>query len=317
MLGALALSLAVGICVVGSFKTIEICDSGTSRQLRTKAQTVAGALDEAGIKLLEGDKVEPSPETKVKNGLRVVVKRSVAVRLIVDGTAREVRTCCQLVKDVLAENGIEVGDGYRVSPALEEQVPVGGEIRVSRVETKEVVEKVAVPYGEKRIEDRNLERGLSRVIQAGSNGLKEIKYQVTYVDGVMTEKRQVSENLVKPPVERVVAMGTAGNISRGGRTIRFSRALEVVATAYTPGPESNGIYTDGYTATGMKATYGVVAVDPRVIPLGSRLYVDGYGFAVAADTGGAIKNNRIDVCFDSLQEALNWGIRKVKVYILE
>jgi 3D (Asp-Asp-Asp) domain-containing protein len=73
---------------------------------------------------------------------------------------------------------------------------------------------------------------------------------------------------------------------------------------------------DGITASGMKAGKGVVAVDPTVVPLGTKLYVQGYGFCVAADTGGAIKGNKIDLCYNTYQEALNYGRKDVRVYIL-
>jgi 3D (Asp-Asp-Asp) domain-containing protein len=89
------------------------------------------------------------------------------------------------------------------------------------------------------------------------------------------------------------------------------RTLTVVATAYWPDPR----WSSGYTATGMRAQYGVVAVDPSVIPLGSRLYVPGYGEAVAADTGSAIVGDRIDVCFDSPGPAEAWGVRTVTIDI--
>ena len=72
----------------------------------------------------------------------------------------------------------------------------------------------------------------------------------------------------------------------------------------------------GKTATGIPAAKGVIAADPRVIPLGTRVYVDGYGEAIAADVGSAIKGNRIDVCFDTHEEAWSWGVKQTKVYIL-
>ena len=81
------------------------------------------------------------------------------------------------------------------------------------------------------------------------------------------------------------------------------------ATAYTE--------TGNRTASGMKAAVGVVAVDPKVIPLGSKLYIEGYGYAVAGDTGGAIKNNRIDLFFNTERECVNYGVKNnVKVYVL-
>jgi 3D (Asp-Asp-Asp) domain-containing protein len=99
------------------------------------------------------------------------------------------------------------------------------------------------------------------------------------------------------------------------------RVVTMVSTAYDPGPASTGKSPGhpayGITASGMRAGYGVVAVDPRVIPLRTRLYVPGYGYAIAGDTGGAIKGNRIDLGFATYAEAIRWGRRPVEVYILD
>jgi 3D (Asp-Asp-Asp) domain-containing protein len=92
-----------------------------------------------------------------------------------------------------------------------------------------------------------------------------------------------------------------------------ARTLWVTSTAYWPNPA----WSNGYTATGIRARYGVVAVDPSVIPLGSHLYVPGYGPALAADTGGAIVGDRIDVCFDSADAAVQWGVRQVRILVLK
>lgn len=86
-----------------------------------------------------------------------------------------------------------------------------------------------------------------------------------------------------------------------------------VATAYAP---TEGSKT-GKTATGRSARYGIIAVDPRVIPLGSTCFVEGYGFAVAADTGGAIKGHRIDVCYPTVQQCNRWGRKKVVVHVFK
>ena len=93
----------------------------------------------------------------------------------------------------------------------------------------------------------------------------------------------------------------------------YTDSIQVRATAYTPYDAG----CNGITATGAKATKGIVAVDPSVIPLGTKVYIPGYGVAIAADTGGAIKGNRLDVCYDSLSDALQWGVKTVEVYILE
>lgn len=93
----------------------------------------------------------------------------------------------------------------------------------------------------------------------------------------------------------------------------------MLATAYTPGVESCGIWADGFTYTGDVAGRGCIAIDPkaRILKMGQKVYVEGYGYGVCNDIGGAIKGWRIDVCFDDLEEALEWGIKLVKVYVLE
>lgn len=92
----------------------------------------------------------------------------------------------------------------------------------------------------------------------------------------------------------------------------YAAVMTMEATAYLPSDGGGA----GITATGIPATYGVAAVDPAVIPLGSRLYIPGYGEAIAADTGGAIYGYRIDLCMESYSEAMNFGRRDVTVYVL-
>jgi 3D (Asp-Asp-Asp) domain-containing protein len=109
-------------------------------------------------------------------------------------------------------------------------------------------------------------------------------------------------------------MGPEGYASSRHKFER-GRVLIMSASAYDPSPQTIP-GTTGRTATGLRAGYGVVAVDPRVIPLRSLVYVEGYGFAIAADTGGAIKGNRIDLCYDSRSTALRFGRKRVRVHIL-
>ena len=99
--------------------------------------------------------------------------------------------------------------------------------------------------------------------------------------------------------------------SRGA--LRYSRVMVMEASAYLPTDGSDS----GITATGIFATHGIVAVDPDVIPLGTRVYVPGYGVALAADTGGMIEGDMIDLCMESYDACMEFGRRDVNVYILE
>lgn len=143
---------------------------------------------------------------------------------------------------------------------------------------------------------------------------------------VLFQGISVGKHLMQP--HRTVVKKSQTAISRHGRWSDYRRwklsfrggvgypSMNMEATAYDPGPISCGPNANGYTATGMKAGYGVVAVDPRVIPLGTKVYVEGYGYAIAADIGGAIKGNRIDLCYNTYQEAIRFGRRMVRVYLL-
>lgn len=121
-----------------------------------------------------------------------------------------------------------------------------------------------------------------------------------------------TEVMIKEPKPAVIAMGRSGFATSRGSFNR-STVMTVEATAYTPYDGSS----TGRTATGRKANYGVIAVDPKVIPLNSLVYVEGYGFAVAADTGGAIKGHRIDVCFPDNGKVRAWGRKKVVIHVFK
>jgi 3D (Asp-Asp-Asp) domain-containing protein len=166
------------------------------------------------------------------------------------------------------------------------------------------------------------------VIQNGSNGMKKSVYEESYLDGKLISKELSEEIIYKKPVDKIIEKGTKEYVvatSRGG--FRYTNEMDSIATAYDLSYASTGKNPGdpyyGITASGTKAQPGTVAVDPKVIPLGTKLYIastDGspdYGFATALDTGGAIKGNRIDLFIEDGTKANNYGIRKVKVYILE
>lgn len=160
-----------------------------------------------------------------------------------------------------------------------------------------------------------------RVLKAeGKPGEKLVVWRVYYRNGKEVRRVRLEEHVLEPPQPRVYEIGVHGHIaSRGavgrGSSFRTTRILTMHASAYTPHRSGGGTGT-GYTATGLPAGYGLVAVDPRVIPLGTVLYIEGYGMAIAADTGRAIKGNKIDLCFATRRQALQFGRRKVRVHIL-
>lgn len=184
-----------------------------------------------------------------------------------------------------------------------------------------------VEHGTKIVNNENKFEGYQKVVQNGSDGMKKSVYCEVYVDGVLTSRNFEEEIVYKEPVDEITEVGTKEHLvtSRGG--FRYSDELVLTATAYDLSYESTGKYPGdqdyGITASGTKAQPGTVAVDPRVISLGTKLYIasiDGspdYGFATAEDTGGAIKGNRIDLFMEDGKDCDDFGRRSVKVYILE
>ncbi|MDD2495361.1 MAG: 3D domain-containing protein [Tissierellia bacterium] len=184
----------------------------------------------------------------------------------------------------------------------------------------------SVEYETKIVYNENVYEGTKNVVQEGSKGTKEYIYKRIYEDTNLLS-RDLDKIEYTEPVDKIVEVGTKKRevaTSRGG--FRYSKEMVMTATAYDLSYESTGKNPGdpyhGITASGTKARPGVVAVDPNVIPLGTKLYIastDGspdYGFATAEDTGGAIKGNRIDLFMEDSNDCYNFGIRPVKVYIL-
>jgi 3D (Asp-Asp-Asp) domain-containing protein/sulfur carrier protein ThiS len=301
--------LLAGLLVGGygwAFKEVTVVVDGQERVVRTSAGTVGELLGKLGLRAA---RVEPPEERPLARGTVVNVVTGRHVRLVVQGEEREIFTRGQTVAEVLAEQGMTLAGGLRVEPAPETPVTENMIVRVVRVEHASVVEEVDIPYGIRREPSDSLLKGETRVLRKGRPGLERRVWEVEYHDGQEAGRLLKETQLLAPPVDEVVAVGTVQTISRGGHVLRFSRVLTMLATAYT--------YTGRNTASGVPPGPGVAAVDPAVIPMGTRLYVDGYGFAVALDRGSSIKGNRIDLFFPEEADAWRWGARWVKVYVLD
>ncbi|MGE5484199.1 MAG: G5 domain-containing protein [Ignavibacteriales bacterium] len=314
---AVLLAAGLGLAFVSvAARPVTIVADGRVYTVRSWGRPVGDLLSSAGIALQNGDVVTPGVTEKGAPGTVIIVERATPVTILADGQRFEVLTTGQYVSDAVRQSGLAVSSQDLLCPVPQAEVVPGMTIALTRVEEEIVTKRVDIPFQVQKRDDSDLELGTSKVIQQGKRGLKEVVVKLIRLNGRLLKSQVISEKVLQQPSTQVVAIGTCGVISRGGQTIRFKKAMDVVATAYTPGPESTGSSADGYTATGLKAGYGIVAVDPRVIKLGSRLYVEGYGFAVAGDVGGAIKGARIDVCFESTKEAYQWGRRRVRIYLL-
>ncbi len=183
-----------------------------------------------------------------------------------------------------------------------------------------VTETVTVPFPTVFEVNRRLPPRHRALVQEGQPGQKRQYWRVVLQNGKEVRRTLVREETLIPPQPRIYMVGVHAHVaSRGaiGRSSSFRtlKVLEMNASAYTPHRSGGGSGT-GRTATGLPAGYGLVAVDPKVIPFGTVLYIEGYGMAIAADKGRAIRGNKIDLCFATRQQALQFGRRKVRVHIL-
>lgn len=290
-------------------KDVVIYVDGKMIKTKTFTSTVKDVLREKSVVLGPKDRVEPELDAKLKDDMKIRVIRAFPVEILADGKKSLVVLPPVTVREALSEAGIAVRPKDIITPALTSLTKPGQEIRVVRVEEKIAEQKVSIPFRKQTISDHTLEKGLYRTLRRGKPGLAWETVKITYHDGKAVKREVLNYKVVRAPEDQVVAMGTITSVSRGGLRLNFEQALMVVATAYT--------FTGRRTATGLAPEVGMVAVDPRVIPLGARLYIEGYGFAKASDRGSGIQGNEIDVFLETKEQCRSWGRRTVKVYVLK
>jgi len=306
---AAVLLLGLGWYAWANSVHVTLRDDGETVAVKTSPGTVADLLDREGITVGLHDEVTPSLVTPLHDGLVVTVLRAVPVSVRVDGREWEVFTTAQSVGRALTAAGVELNVHDLVLPGRRAPVVAGMEVRLVRVTMALDERETAVPFGVERRPAYDMLKGETRLLVQGRPGLVRETWRVTRHDGQEFERRLEKSEVVAKPQNQVLLVGTLTTVTRGAQELRFREMIRAESTAYT--------YTGRNTATGLAPGPGTVAVDPRVIPMGSRLYIDGYGMGRAMDTGGSIRGNRVDVFFPTRQEAVQWGRRTVNVFILE
>ncbi|CAH2215142.1 3D domain-containing protein [Tepidibacter aestuarii] len=294
-----------------------------NQEIHTFSNTVQELLKEQNIELGKNDKVLPDLNSKLKDNMDITVKRAFEVNLALNGETQTIITTQDTVDGLLKENNIPVSELDKVIPSLDHKLTKNDEIKIVKVEEKLVTKNEDVGYDVETLYDNNLEIGKVQKVQSGSYGKKEVTYKVRYTDGKEESRILVSENITQEPTNEIVKKGTKDFIvTSRGETKTFKKSLIVSASAYTAGFESTGKRPGdkGYGKTYMGTTVrtGVIAVDPKVIPLGSKVYIPKLGMTcVAEDIGGAIKGNKIDIYMSSLSKANAFGRKKLQVYVLK
>lgn len=307
-------------------KQVNVTIDGEKKPVWTTAENVEQLMDELHIDYKEHDQVEPALNKEISENMNIVYESAFQVTLISDGEEEKKWTTSTTVANFLKNENVTLNELDRVEPNLQEKVEKETDIRVVRVEKVTDVVEETVAYGTVTRKDNKLADGKESVVQDGEEGLVNKYYEVTLEDGEEVSREHIKTETIKESVDKVVAVGTrpqVSNVSRskapaaptntgggGGRT------FTVTATAYTA--QCSGC--TGVTATGINLNQNrnmkVIAVDPNVIPLGSKVHVEGYGTAIAGDTGGAIRGNRIDVHVPTKSDATRWGRKQVQITVL-
>lgn len=242
-----------------------------------------------------------------------------------DGVPRMINTEEETVGDLMETLDDIITDEYTLQGIGEDtELTKNMVIDLTSITEKKVTKTEVIAYDTEIRENPDLEEGNENVIQEGENGEISIITKESYSGGELISSEIVEELVTKEAKNKIIERGTKKpepvvtapkeqTVASIPVSLEQDSALQVIATGYTPGdPGCTGI-----TYTGTKAARGTIAVDPSVIPFGTKLYIPGYGYGVAADTGGAIKGNKIDLCYDTRTEALNWGIKNITVYVVE
>ena len=285
-------------------------------------------LDEAGLELSEVDLFETASRDGVSE---ITVRRGMTVTVRSGGETMQIVSYGETVQEMVDRMGIPIVEESIVSVDMNAQTFDGMEILIQTTLTSTDSYTAVIPFETEYQQTGLLDKGVEVVLTAGVDGQKLCTAEVTYIDGVESERVLLSEEVVTEPVTQVVAVGT-GKGSKGskkpiigdgviitgtGDVLTYTHRSTFKATAYCRTDVGGE-----YTSTGTRTRVGAIAVDPKVIPYGTRMFIktqDGsyiYGVATAEDCGGAIKGKRLDLFYETDAECRRFGIRYCDVYFL-
>lgn len=314
---------------------------GQEKAFHTFAATIGEFLNENNLSLSKHDEVSHKADDKIVEGLELKIDKGFQVAVNDGGDEKKFWTTGGTVEQLLKNNNIKLSDSDKLNLDLKAQVTSDEQINIVRVEKDEVKVEEALAFKTEEKEDGSLAKGEKRVVSEGKKGTVVKTYEVIKENGKEVSRKLINEEVKEESESRVVAIGT--KVEQTDLVTLASTEKKEAAPAPAPAPEpkpkpkkekrsGNVLYMhasaytascsgcSGYTATGINLNANpnakVIAVDPSVIPLGTRVYIEGYGEYVAADTGGSIHGNRIDIHFPSKSAAYAFGRRTVKVTIL-
>jgi resuscitation-promoting factor RpfB len=285
----------------------------------TTADTIGEALMQAGYTIFLADTVRPSPGELVKPGTHIYISRSKPVSILVDGRRIKTRTHRTLIRDVLSDIGVILyGEDY-AHPAIETALGSDTEVHVIRVHHEVVVDQDVISFDTRWEADPELELDHEGMAQEGAPGVHERRTLVSYENGSEVKRELIADFVAREPQSKIYTYGTkvvVRTLDTPTGQVQYWRVIRMLATSYSANTAGVSLGTSYYgkVRCGFAMRFGIVAVDPRVIPLRTNVYVDGYGVGNACDTGSAIVGKRIDLGYDDSN--LKLWYRWVDVYLL-
>ncbi len=305
---------------------VSVKNNGVIKKIVVSGGTVADALKQAGVKLGENQISVPSASTEIKSDTDIVILNAKKVSLTADGKTQNVLLPYGKVGESIILAGIRLSQDDILSVDRNTKVDDISELSIKRVIYKNVSVTEAVPFESKKENSDEIDLGDSKLKTKGVDGEKLVTKRVKYIDGEKDDEKVISEKITKKPVDEVTLVGTKGAASAGGAgtftdengvKVSYSYKLTGSGTAYTAP-------AGALTASGHEVYEGGVAVNPALIPYGSKLYIEttdgsfSYGYATAIDTGGALMDGSaiVDLFYFSLDDCYSFGRRDVNVYVL-
>lgn len=329
MLVTLIAALTAFMCIIRKNFTVII--DGKQIKLVTYQKTFDSALRKADINIAVKDKIDKVLNSKITNNDVITINHAINLKVLVDNKVLNISSAEKDIEQMLNSEKIVLSPNDKVYPSIENKLSIGMNVIITRVETETVLESKPIDFKTVIKKDKDTLKSQSEVLQKGIKGEKNITLAVIYENGKEVARKVIKEMIVKQPQNKIISQGTMlpVTLSRGESSKTYtktlnsqststsSKTLNVKATAYWA---FNGVNT--YTSSGRKAVrdsngYSTIAVDPNIIPMGTKLYVEGYGYAIAADKGSGVKGKFIDVFFNTREEAIKWGVKYLKVQILD
>ena len=299
--------------------TITIDNCGEKQTISLAKGTVEDVLSRTGITLSENQCVTPSLNTVISGDMNIYVYNAKTVKLTTYGTEMSIKAPEGTVENALDILGYDVTDDDILSVDRNAQIEEGMQITLKKVTYVDEVSTEKIPYDTVERDSDDILTGETEVAQNGADGEKEVTKRCKYIDRKYDSTSVISEKVTKEPVDKIVLNGTKRGTTTdtSGAPVSYRYMVSGSGTAYTAAPGS-------LTATGAEVYEGGVAVNPAVIPYGSRLYIEAtdgshvYGYATAIDTGGALMDGSavVDLFYFSYDDCVNFGRRDVNVYVL-